>query len=68
MNVAFFTIIAPILFSAQIFAEDFFSATMEPSKKQELIGNITSVALIFTGLLIVTVIIGLILIRKNNRK
>lgn len=63
-----FLIITPILFSAQIFAEDFLSTTMEPSKKQALLDKITGVALIFTGLLILTVIIGLILIRKNNRK
>lgn len=67
MNTTFF-IITPILFSAQIFAEDFLSATMEPSKKQALLDKITGVALIFTGLLILTVVIGLILIRKNNRK
>ncbi len=67
MNTTFF-IITPILFSAQIFAEDFLSVTMEPSKKQALLDKITGVALIFTGLLILTVIIGLILIRKNNRK
>lgn len=63
-----FLIITPILFSAQIFAEDFLSATMEPSKKQALIDKLTGIALVFTGLLILTVIIGLILIHKNNRK